>query len=83
MDTNVGPMPVKYTLDFHIVNLYCVSYANLAFLKTAVERFHISAFLLFVLAQNILEAEGHWFKNFLYLTIHILVTEQVPNGILE
>ncbi|XP_027147780.1 protein POLLEN DEFECTIVE IN GUIDANCE 1 isoform X2 [Coffea eugenioides] len=32
----------------------------------AVERFHISAFLLFVLAQNILEAEGHWFKSFLY-----------------
>ncbi|XP_054806781.1 protein POLLEN DEFECTIVE IN GUIDANCE 1 [Prosopis cineraria] len=31
----------------------------------SVERFHISAFILFVLAQNILEAEGPWFKNFL------------------
>ncbi|XP_028791834.1 protein POLLEN DEFECTIVE IN GUIDANCE 1 [Neltuma alba] len=31
----------------------------------SVERFHISAFILFVLAQNILEAEGPWFKSFL------------------
>lgn len=30
----------------------------------SVERFHISAFLLFVLAQNILEAEGPWFESF-------------------
>jgi len=30
-----------------------------------VERFHISAFILFVLAQNILEAEGPWFESFL------------------
>ena len=29
------------------------------------ERFHISAFILFVLAQNILEAEGPWFESFL------------------
>ncbi|KAF7838270.1 protein POLLEN DEFECTIVE IN GUIDANCE 1 [Senna tora] len=31
----------------------------------SVERFHISAFILFVLAQNILEAEGPWFESFL------------------
>ncbi|XP_060960271.1 protein POLLEN DEFECTIVE IN GUIDANCE 1 isoform X2 [Cannabis sativa] len=31
----------------------------------SVERFHISAFVLFVLAQNILEAEGPWFESFL------------------
>ncbi|XVE91820.1 hypothetical protein REPUB_Repub01dG0044800 [Reevesia pubescens] len=31
----------------------------------SVERFHITAFLLFVLAQNILEAEGPWFESFL------------------
>ncbi|XP_020247992.1 protein POLLEN DEFECTIVE IN GUIDANCE 1-like isoform X2 [Asparagus officinalis] len=30
-----------------------------------VERFHITAFILFVLAQNILEAEGPWFESFL------------------
>ncbi|CAD6206408.1 unnamed protein product [Miscanthus lutarioriparius] len=30
-----------------------------------IERFHITAFLLFVLAQNILEAEGPWFDSFL------------------
>lgn len=31
----------------------------------SVERFHILAFILFVLAQNILEAEGPWFESFL------------------
>ncbi|EPS63887.1 hypothetical protein M569_10895, partial [Genlisea aurea] len=31
----------------------------------SVERFHISAFVLFVLAQNILEAEGPWFESFI------------------
>ncbi|KAK4400124.1 protein POLLEN DEFECTIVE IN GUIDANCE 1 [Sesamum angolense] len=31
----------------------------------SVERFHISAFVIFVLAQNILEAEGPWFESFL------------------
>lgn len=34
----------------------------------SVERFHISAFVLFVLAQNILEAEGPWFENFLFVS---------------
>ncbi|KAK4351353.1 hypothetical protein RND71_030666 [Anisodus tanguticus] len=31
----------------------------------SVERFHISAFLLFVLAQNLLEADGPWFGSFI------------------
>ncbi|KAL5150561.1 Protein POLLEN DEFECTIVE IN GUIDANCE 1 [Glycine soja] len=31
----------------------------------SIERFHISAFVLFVLAQNILEAEGPWFGSFI------------------
>ncbi|CAJ1936370.1 unnamed protein product [Sphenostylis stenocarpa] len=31
----------------------------------SIERFHISAFILFVLAQNILEAEGAWFMSFI------------------
>ncbi|ESW31264.1 hypothetical protein PHAVU_002G223900 [Phaseolus vulgaris] len=31
----------------------------------SVERFHISACILFVLAQNILEAEGPWFISFI------------------
>ncbi|KAL5698822.1 Protein POLLEN DEFTIVE IN GUIDANCE 1 [Ranunculus cassubicifolius] len=31
----------------------------------SIERFHISAFILFVLAQNILEGEGAWFMSFL------------------
>ncbi|XP_073287730.1 protein POLLEN DEFECTIVE IN GUIDANCE 1-like isoform X1 [Primulina huaijiensis] len=31
----------------------------------SIERFHISAFILFVLAQNILEAEGPWFESFI------------------
>ncbi|KAI3734122.1 hypothetical protein L6452_13585 [Arctium lappa] len=39
----------------------------------SIERFHISAFLVFILAQNILEAEGAWFENFLYnaLVVHM------------
>ncbi|AQK63435.1 Protein POLLEN DEFECTIVE IN GUIDANCE 1 [Zea mays] len=34
-----------------------------------IERFHIMAFLLFVLAQNILEAEGPWFDSFLIVSL--------------
>ncbi|CAI9096812.1 OLC1v1033033C2 [Oldenlandia corymbosa var. corymbosa] len=41
----------------------------------AVERFHVSAFLLFVLAQNILEAEGSWFENFLLNAFLVLFCE--------
>ncbi|KAG4970988.1 hypothetical protein JHK85_037409 [Glycine max] len=36
----------------------------------SIERFHISAFVLFVLAQNILEAEGPWFGSFIS-TLHM------------
>ncbi|KAL3510374.1 hypothetical protein ACH5RR_029775 [Cinchona calisaya] len=43
--------------------------------RDSVERFHISAFLLFVLAQNILEAEGHWFDNFLYNAFVVFICE--------
>ncbi|CAH8386531.1 unnamed protein product [Eruca vesicaria subsp. sativa] len=41
-------------------NIHALVYAD------SVERFHISAFLVSVLAQNILEAEGPWFGNFIY-----------------
>ncbi|KAM7270515.1 hypothetical protein ACFE04_029729 [Oxalis oulophora] len=41
-------------------NIHSLVYAD------SVERFHISAFLLFVLAQNIREAEGPWFQSFIY-----------------
>ncbi|XP_022734103.1 protein POLLEN DEFECTIVE IN GUIDANCE 1-like isoform X2 [Durio zibethinus] len=41
----------------------------------SVERFHISAFLLFVLAQNILEAEGPWFKSFLLNALVVFFCE--------
>jgi hypothetical protein len=34
----------------------------------SVERFHISAFMLFVLAQNILEAEGPWLESFVFVS---------------
>ncbi|XWS22956.1 hypothetical protein CRYUN_Cryun29cG0080200 [Craigia yunnanensis] len=43
-------------------NIHSLVYAD------SVERFHISAFLLFVLAQNILEAEGPWFESFLFVS---------------
>ncbi|GJY00763.1 protein pollen defective in guidance 1 [Tanacetum coccineum] len=41
----------------------------------SVERFHIASFLVFVLAQNILEAEGPWFQNFLYNALVVYFCE--------
>nr|GEV64531.1 protein pollen defective in guidance 1 [Tanacetum cinerariifolium] len=41
----------------------------------SVERFHIASFLVFVLAQNILEAEGPWFQNFLYNALVVYLCE--------
>uniref|UniRef100_A0A251S7C2 Putative membrane protein,Tapt1/CMV receptor n=1 Tax=Helianthus annuus TaxID=4232 RepID=A0A251S7C2_HELAN len=41
----------------------------------SVERFHIASFLIFVLAQNILEAEGPWFENFLYNALVVYICE--------
>lgn len=41
----------------------------------SVERFHIASFLVFVLAQNILEAEGPWFENFLYNALVVYFCE--------
>ncbi|KAI8538769.1 hypothetical protein RHMOL_Rhmol09G0129600 [Rhododendron molle] len=43
----------------------------------SVERFHISAFLLFVLAQNILEAEGPWFESFVSNALVVYICEMV------
>ncbi|KAK9105865.1 hypothetical protein Scep_022709 [Stephania cephalantha] len=43
----------------------------------SVERFHISAFILFVLAQNILEAEGPWFGSFISNTLLVFVCEMM------
>lgn len=39
------------------------------------ERFHISAFLLFVLAQNLLEADGPWFGSFICNALVVYVGE--------
>ncbi|CAI9761946.1 unnamed protein product [Fraxinus pennsylvanica] len=41
----------------------------------SVERFHILAFILFVLAQNILEAEGPWFESFLSNALVVYLCE--------
>ncbi|KAL8157647.1 hypothetical protein AgCh_002378 [Apium graveolens] len=41
----------------------------------SVERFHISAFILFILAQNILEAESPWFENFLFNASMVYICE--------
>ncbi|KAH6790368.1 hypothetical protein C2S51_005374 [Perilla frutescens var. frutescens] len=41
----------------------------------SIERFHITAFILFVLAQNILEAEGPWFESFLSNALVVYVCE--------
>ncbi|KAK6921610.1 Tapt1 family [Dillenia turbinata] len=41
----------------------------------SVERFHISAFIIFVLAQNILEAEGPWFESFFSNVLMVFMCE--------
>nr|CAD1837388.1 unnamed protein product [Ananas comosus var. bracteatus] len=46
-----------------------------------VERFHITAFLLFVLAQNILEAEGTWFESFLINALLVYLCEVLIDAI--
>ncbi|XP_072974292.1 protein POLLEN DEFECTIVE IN GUIDANCE 1-like [Typha angustifolia] len=46
-----------------------------------VERFHITAFLLFVLAQNILEAEGSWFESFLINALLVFMCEMLVDAI--
>lgn len=43
----------------------------------SIERFHVLAFLLFVLAQNILEAEGPWFESFLIHALAVFVCEML------
>ncbi|KAF9615939.1 hypothetical protein IFM89_027188 [Coptis chinensis] len=46
-------------------------------LANSIERFHISAFILFVLAQNILEAEGPWFGSFLSNALLVFICEMI------
>lgn len=43
----------------------------------SIERFHISAFILFILAQNILEAEYPWFENFLVNASMVYICEMI------
>ncbi|KAJ6771795.1 hypothetical protein OIU74_018107 [Salix koriyanagi] len=43
----------------------------------SIERFHISAFLSAVLAQNILEAEGPWFESFLSNALMVFFCEML------
>ncbi|GLT77120.1 hypothetical protein SLA2020_487350 [Shorea laevis] len=52
-------------------NIHGLAYSD------SVERFHISAFLLFVLAQNILEAEGPWFESFIYNALVVFLCEML------
>ncbi|WOL02597.1 protein POLLEN DEFECTIVE IN GUIDANCE 1 [Canna indica] len=46
-----------------------------------VERFHITAFVLFVLAQNILEAEGPWFESFFCNALMVFMCEVFVDAI--
>ncbi|XP_052732680.1 protein POLLEN DEFECTIVE IN GUIDANCE 1 isoform X2 [Vigna angularis] len=57
----------RYSMD----NVHSLVYFD------SVERFHISSFILFVLAQNILEAEGPWFQSFLINILLVYVCEMV------
>ncbi|RDY10402.1 Protein POLLEN DEFECTIVE IN GUIDANCE 1 [Mucuna pruriens] len=57
----------RYSMD----NVHSLVYFD------SVERFHISSFILFVLAQNILEAEGPWFESFLINILLVYVCEMI------
>ncbi|CAL9093377.1 unnamed protein product [Musa acuminata var. zebrina] len=46
-----------------------------------IERFHITAFVLFVLAQNILEAEGPWFESFISNALLVYMCEVLVDAI--
>ncbi|KAJ1293885.1 hypothetical protein BS78_01G103600 [Paspalum vaginatum] len=46
-----------------------------------IERFHITAFLVFVLAQNIVEAEGPWFGSFLINASLVFLCEVLIDAI--
>lgn len=62
---------LSYILSLFFVPLsYC-------WLADSVERFHISACILFVLAQNILEAEGPWFISFISVSLFKFVTPKI------
>ncbi|KAK9707037.1 hypothetical protein RND81_07G168900 [Saponaria officinalis] len=50
-------------------NVHSIVYAD------SIERFHITAFIIFVLAQNIQEAEGSWFGNFLSNALLVYFSE--------
>ncbi|CAL9239843.1 unnamed protein product [Arabidopsis halleri] len=52
-------------------NIHGLVYAD------SIERFHISAFLVSVLAQNILESEGAWFGNFIYNATTVFFCEMM------
>uniref|UniRef100_A0A803MP50 Uncharacterized protein n=1 Tax=Chenopodium quinoa TaxID=63459 RepID=A0A803MP50_CHEQI len=50
-------------------NVHSIVYSD------SIERFHITAFVIFVLAQNIQEAEGPWFGNFLSNALLVYFSE--------
>ncbi|KAL4318726.1 hypothetical protein GQ457_18G023900 [Hibiscus cannabinus] len=52
-------------------NIHNLAYAD------SIERFHISAFLLSVLAQNILEAPSPWFESFLFNAFVVFFCEML------
>lgn len=56
-------------------NLHNLAYSDI------IERFHITAFVLFVLAQNILEAEGSWFESFLTNAFMVYICEILIDSI--
>ncbi|XP_020672701.1 protein POLLEN DEFECTIVE IN GUIDANCE 1 [Dendrobium catenatum] len=56
-------------------NLHNLVYSDI------IERFHITAFVLFVLAQNILEAEGSWFESFLMNAFMVYMCEILIDSI--
>ncbi|KAI3918667.1 hypothetical protein MKX01_041987 [Papaver californicum] len=71
VSNNFGEIKSNVFKRFSKENIHSLVYYD------SVERFHILSFLLFVLAQNILEAEGAWFGNFVLNALLVYVCEMV------
>ncbi|KAH9607266.1 hypothetical protein KSS87_019589 [Heliosperma pusillum] len=61
--------------DIVTVPSYLFSYLVDFLDSDSIERFHITAFVIFVLAQNIQEAEGYWFGNFISNALLVYLSE--------
>uniref|UniRef100_A0A803N8L8 Uncharacterized protein n=1 Tax=Chenopodium quinoa TaxID=63459 RepID=A0A803N8L8_CHEQI len=71
----VGEIKSNVFKRFSKDNVHSIVYSD------SIERFHITAFVIFVLAQNIQEAEGPWFGNFFSNALLVYFSEMAVDVI--